>query len=452
VPLLGDAPYTHTDLGQQRACDPVGFSSSTTPPSQLHHVAYDDLAAVWSYTVPADVKTTVAAINVGAYLGTIATNTNFQHVRDGRVERGAIVTLSVDGNAVLEMEARMVGMIEEGPIATTAKQYAPARDDGACPLKFDFGDGLQLTAGQDLAAAAAVVNPSGTLPGIFPQVHHLRLWGKRTDTGAPLHYDAVCRPSADGIVAFTWSGQAQQEVGAGGFTVLGASLRSECVDNVVSWYNVLMLNEQPLAFVGHFTSSGGSNIEPQHIPLWGLELYPGDRLELRAMLGPDIGQVINVAMAAVEESMAGGAAPTIALVSPAEGAIAADDALVIDVTADDTLALVTLHVALGDSPVAVPVYLSGAWQAGFTASSAAAITGGLRFTIRRSGGWPAGAVQTSAHAVAGGELASDAWAWAVAGEAELPALPLPVVHDELAEVDHTAAALARLPQQYRGDL
>jgi hypothetical protein len=175
-------------------------------------------------------------------------------------------------------------------------------------------------------------------------------------------------------------------------------------------------------------------------------------LELRAMLGPDIGQVINVAMAAVEESMAGGAAPTLALVSPAEGAIAADDALVIDVTADDALTLVALHAALGDSPVLEPVYLGGAWQAGYTASSAAAITGGMRFTLLRSGGWPAGAVQTSAHAVAGGPLTSASWSWTAAGEAEPPALPLPVVlADDLAEVDHAAAALARLPQQYRGD-
>lgn len=453
MPLLGSEPYIHTDLGQQRAIAPVGYSiDGGYINAQLYHLQLADLATVWSYTVPADTKTTVAAINVLANPHALQGVTNFDHTRDGIARRGAIVTLSVGGSPVLELEARMTGGLETDLFSTSARQYANAADGGAT-LKFEFGDGIQFTTGQTLTASAAVIDPGHTVPGIHPQVHHLLLTGRNTATGAPATYRATCRPVLDGTVAFSWEGGASLVIGADGFTLLSAALRSDCADNVVSWCNVLVLNDQPLMAVGHFVSAGGHSIEPQHIPLWGTELYPGDRLELRSGLGPDLGQVISVAMAAVEESLAGGEAPTIALVSPAEGAIAADDALVIDVTADDALALVTLLVALGDDPVLAPAYLAGAWQAGFTASTSATITGGTRFTIRRSGGWPAGTVQTSAHAVAGGALASASWTWTAAGEAEAPALPLPVeLATELAEVDHVTAALARLPQQYRGDL
>lgn len=453
MPILGTEPYIHADLGQQRAVAPVGYSidGGYTNPN-LYHLQLADLATVWSYTVPADTKTTVAAINVLANPHALQGVTNFDHARDGIVRRGAIVTLSVGGSPVMELEARMCGGLEADLFSTNARQY-PSAADGAAQSKFEFGDGIQFTTGQSLTASAAVMDPGHTVPGIHPQVHHLLLTGRNTASGAPVTYRATCRPVLDGTVAFTWDGDASLVVGADGFTLLSAALRSDCGDNVVAWCNVLVLNDAPLMAVGHFVAAGGHSIEPQHIPLWGAELYPGDRLELRSMLGPDLGQVISVAMAAVEESMAGGAAPTIALVSPAEGAIAADDALVIDVTADDALALVTIFVALGDSPVLVPVYVAGVWQAGFTASSSAAITGGTRFTIRRSGGWPAGTVQTSAHAVAGGPLTSASWAWTAAGEAEPPELPLPVeLAAELAEVDHVTAALARLPQQYRGDL
>ena len=82
--------------------------------------------------------------------------------------------------------------------------------------------------------------------------------------------------------------------------------------------------------------------------------------------------------------------PTITLVSPVAGApIAADTAIVVDVTDDVGLSLVVLTCEIPAGGPHEVVWLRSAFSSYYSDSTVAVIAGGYRYTIRRRGGWTA---------------------------------------------------------------
>lgn len=305
TPFFGSGPFTHYDLGDQGAVEGYGWAIGYWGYISNGETRRDiDLTEVWSYTVPDHTKMTAQALNVMASMPTVIGGTLFNTTRVGLAYRGGILTISVDASVVYEVEARKSGWYEA--VASTGSQYSQAKHGDGSIFNLEFGDGIQLTAGQSLTASLNVTNLSLTVDGIRPQVHKVRFFGRRTDTGAFWQTFAVIRPGTHGTVALLWDtntnlSATSYTVPAGGVTILGANIRGDCGDFMVMGVNLLLLNDVYIGSCGFAFRQGGSNLSPHTFFLGGAELYPGDRLSLRACLGPDLGQTISAVLVGKEE-------------------------------------------------------------------------------------------------------------------------------------------------------
>ncbi len=136
--------------------------------------------------------------------------------------------------------------------------------------------------------------------------------------------------------------------------------------------------------------------EIHDLRLWGGRcLTPGQVAELSAdpwgMYRPIIPVIRGLNLSGVTPDTT---PPTVTLVSPAEGQIAAGDEVVIDVTSTVGLRLVVLSLALpaDAGSLALPsevIYRSSTGFApGYEGSTLNTITNGVRATMKRTAGWP----------------------------------------------------------------
>lgn len=306
-PFFGSGPFRHTDLGD---CGPtevgiwdlgVTYSGFNALSTRYLPSAYPLL---WHYEVPEGKKTRVQGVVIhGSHRIPIGL-TNFTHSRNGEVFRSGILSLKVDGAAVFEVEGRGSCLWET--TGSTAAQYALC-NDADLQTKISMLVGVDFTAGQDLTVEADIADPAHTVEGGWLSVAKLRLWGKNTGSGAFMSLDATLRgPFHGNDQLFHWNGDetvTSYEVPAGGFTWMGAALRVEVGDVLISHNNFFYLNEQLLTVIGPLNTASGMTLEPLTIPV-GADIYPGDRLELRGSPGPDFGQVLSVHMTGVETSLA----------------------------------------------------------------------------------------------------------------------------------------------------
>lgn len=109
----------------------------------------------------------------------------------------------------------------------------------------------------------------------------------------------------------------------------------------------------------------------------------------------------------------GGTPPTITLISPPTFATLSTP-VVIDVLDDTGLSSVYITASGAGLTGTVAVYVAGAFQPGFTASTVASVSGGYRFTITKDGGWSEGELDLFVAAVdTSGNSASAGFSWVI---------------------------------------
>lgn len=293
--VLSGGVYHHTDPGKQGASAPSWYSiQAGFVPQSARNIAEPN-QTVWSYTVPVDTKTTVQSLMIygspPAAMGSILNQTiRFQRRPLARV------TWLVDAAAVCLVE-----------LWSLADAETPVNDMAEKPSLLEhsmwsFGDGVQFTAGQVFTATVAPYDHALTDGIVHGQAHRLRLWGKRTDTGAFMSIKAVAYPADLTTASLTWNDlTTTYTVPAGGFTLLGAAWGVEVLmDYTLMLNGNLRLNGVPIMDIGPLCAMASQNPQPLNVPLWDVELYPGDVLELQGSCMGACNQAITVLLTGEE--------------------------------------------------------------------------------------------------------------------------------------------------------
>lgn len=294
MPVLAGGVYHHTDWGKTGAAGPFYYSLTDNFVSGAGHSFQPANQPVWSYTAPADTKVTLHSLNIqGAAQGSLG-SILFDPLRSNRKPL-AVLTWLVDAAATYVWEGR--GKADSEDINSNDQE------DGSLQEVVQFGDGIQFTAGQEFTATAVPADFSLTDGLIYPQVHRLRMWGKRTDTGAFMSITAVAYPPDLTTATLTWNGTtaASYTVPAGGFTLLGLVWSTDAhPDYTLMLFGNIRLNGTPIFDIGPICSTGWQTTQPLTVPLWGVELYPGDVLELQGSCNGACNQAITVLLNGVE--------------------------------------------------------------------------------------------------------------------------------------------------------